>query len=124
MMQIEDLSVDINEIISNIVDKLKCSAIRKTRSNISKTQPVWFDRECESLKNIKVRNLKQFRRIRSEEYLQAYINSRNMFKNIICEKKKVYHEKQLDSLISCVADSKSFWSQLKQLHVNVTQIDM
>ena len=113
MMKKEDLSEDINVIISNIVDKLKCSAIHKTRSNISKTQPVWFDRECESLKNIKLRNLKQFRRIRSEEYLQAYINSRKTFKNIICEKKKIFHEKQLESLISCVADSKSFWSKLK-----------
>ena len=88
MMKIEDLSVNINVIISNIVDKLKCSAIHKTHSNISKTQPVWFDRECESLKNIKLRNLKQFRRIRSEEYLQAYINSRKTFKNIIWKRKK------------------------------------
>ena len=50
MMKIEDLSVDINEIISNIIDKLKRSAIHKTRSNISKTQPVSVDRECESLR--------------------------------------------------------------------------
>ena len=42
--------MDINEIISNIVDKLKCSAMHKTRSNISKTQSIWFDRDCESLK--------------------------------------------------------------------------
>ena len=105
--------MDVNEIISDIVDMLKCSAIHKTHSNISKTQPLWFDRECESLKTIKLRNLKQFRRIRSEEYLQAYINSRKTLKNIICEKKKIFHEKQLESLISCVGDSKSFWSKLK-----------
>lgn len=35
--QIEDLTVDVNEIISNIVDKLKCAAIPKKRRNISKT---------------------------------------------------------------------------------------
>ena len=29
------------------------------------------------------------------------------------KRKKIFHEKQLESLISCVADSKSFWSKLK-----------
>ena len=29
------------------------------------------------------------------------------------KRKKIFHEKQLESLISCVADSKAFWSKLK-----------
>ena len=29
------------------------------------------------------------------------------------KRKKIFHENQLESLISCVADSKSFWSKLK-----------
>ncbi|MEW8547342.1 MAG: reverse transcriptase family protein, partial [Candidatus Thiodiazotropha sp.] len=115
IMQIEDLSVDINEIISNIVNKIKCSAVLKTHKNILKTQPAWFDTECENLKHIKLQNLKRFRKIRSEDNLYAYVNSRNRFKNLICEKKKVYYDKQLESLISSVADPKSFWSKLKAI---------
>ena len=113
--KIDDAAADVNEIILCIVNTLKNADIPKLRKGSTKAQPVWFDKECERPKSNKIQRLGRFRRNRSQENLQNYIQARNSFKNLTEEKKKAYMENKLDSLLASIDDSKSFWSKLKSL---------
>ena len=67
------------------------------------------------MKKEKYKQLRQIRQSRSNEDLNTYLRARNVFKNMTKTKKDHYHQNKLDSLLSSVNDSKSFWSKLKYM---------
>ena len=77
LARIEDLTVDVNDIILSIFDKLKSAAVLKLHKIRSKIHPVRFDKECESLKAIKLKLVRIFRRNKSQDNLQNYLKTRN-----------------------------------------------
>ena len=98
---------------------MKSAAGPKLHKIRSKIQPVWFDKECESLKAIKLKLLCIFHRYRSQDNLQNYLKARNSFKRVTDEKQNEYKENKIESSID---DSKSFWSKLKALTCKNNQI--
>ena len=114
---IENANLDINIITDKFISIFKQAGEdfqKKPKVTRSNNQP-WFDSELQQLKREKHKTLRRFRLSRSNEDLNIYLHSRNVFKNVIKTKKDKYHQKKLDSLLASVNESKSFWSKLKYM---------
>lgn len=114
-VKIENTDIDIDDILSEIVNSFSTLAIKRKKFVPNTEQRPWFDKECQDLKKLKLHLLHRFRNTRSENNLLEYKNARKTFRNIVDEKRLEYNTKSLDSLISSMNDSKSFWSKLKAL---------
>ena len=55
-----------------------------------KTQPQWWDSECDQLKLLKFKKITQYRRTNNNESLEEYKETRNNFRKLCKEKKCLY----------------------------------
>lgn len=114
-MNIVNTNIDIDDILLEIVNSFSTLAIKRKKFVPNTEQRPWFDKECQDLKKQKLHLLHRFRYTRSENDLFEYKNARKAFRSTIDAKRSEHNTKSLDSLISSMHDSKSFWSQLKAL---------
>ena len=54
------------------------------------TQPNWWDIDCQTIKSQKYNCLEQFRRCRTDENLNLYINKKKRFKHMCMKKQKLF----------------------------------
>lgn len=106
----------INKCIEDAATHDKPDQSRNYRSFI-KSQPGWFDSECEESKQKKFIALENFHRSNSMADLHVYRNLRRAFKSLCKSKKREFDKIQAEILLenSLKKNSKDFWSQVKFL---------
>ena len=110
---VEEASNSYVAFIHNAADKMRS----KPKKRDSRSQPPWWDTECEQLKQDKYRHLKLFRHTNSHDDLNEYIDMKKKFKKL-CKTKQLEHNEQVLKELneSCNdTNTKSFWQKLKSL---------
>ncbi|XP_053372762.1 uncharacterized protein LOC128546354 [Mercenaria mercenaria] len=117
--RIEDNNTSISTLVGILTDKLRLSGnvCLVERKSYTVIQPMWFDAKCRTLKYLKNKALRVFRRNRIKSNLDAYLDSKREFSNYCDQQKHKYNEKQLEELIDKNTNAKSFWSKLKRMTV-------
>ena len=115
MLRIENQSLTVEDIISELVSIFSNAGIKQKIQVRNNNQPSWFDKQCREQKKLKLKLLHKFRGSRSDNDFKEYKNARKDFRNMTEEKRKAYNTTRIDTLISSINDSKSFWSKLKSL---------
>ena len=79
--------------ITNMLHTAGSFLLKKTgylKRNLElKTQPLWWDSECDQLKLSKFKKLTQYRRTNNNESLEEYKETRNDFRKL-CKEKNVH----------------------------------
>lgn len=110
--QIDEAVIILNNCIRESTLERK---VKRKKSNIAKSQPKWFDKECEESKQLKYRALRDFHFANCKQKLDIYLNSKRKFKQVCKTKKKKYNETQSEILLenSLKSNTKDFWRQIK-----------
>ena len=80
----------------------------------AKKQPVWWDNELQSLKDIKYAPLKLFRNTYNINDLNEYKNNKKEVKLACKKKKNLLCAKRRQELIACRNDPKAFWNLFRK----------
>ena len=80
-----------------------------------KTQPQWWDSECDQLELLKFKKITQYRRTNNNESLEEYKETRNNFTKLCKEKKCSYGLEMRNKLQTSSEKTKEFWSLIKSL---------
>ena len=79
----------------------------------------WFDRDCYLAKRQLRTLLHRYTRTMAQVDKGRYAKQRNIYKDLLREKKRLYRSKIVSSLMNCVHDSSLFWRQVKTLNRKV-----
>ena len=121
--------IDSNDLDSANLILITCitrsSTIMQSNRKCDKNrnrQPKWWDKELDVLKTIKYQNLHKFHFTNNDNDLEAYIQSKRIFKNTCAMKQKENDKKTIDELIrqSKEKNSHSFWEIFKTMLSNKT----
>ena len=86
----------------------------QNKSGHQKTQPQWWDDECETTKSKKYALLHKFRHTNTNMDLHAYKSAKARFKNL-CRSKRVKFEKEKRAeLLNVSRNPKEYWRFIKQ----------
>ena len=88
---------------------LKC----KSNTFDQSSQPLWWDKECESAKKGKYLALRLFRVTNSDQDLQTYLSKRNALKCMNREKKLNLALENRNKLIKSRTNPREFWRLIK-----------
>ena len=120
---------EFNELLKNsdteeALKKLECTLFHAAKSmtveNIGtkskqKSGVPWWDAELTAIKQRKNRELRLFRKFRSDSYLQSYLKQKKMFKMSYRTKEQNYKKENGEVLANCKTNSREFWNKLKML---------
>ena len=106
---------NVEDIIRQIIHTFQETAVKHKRTVKPEEQSPWFDKECKDERQTKYKTLRRFRKNGTSEDLNAYLSARSNYKTLLKQKKEEFNNKQIDSLIDCINESKSFWGKFKQL---------
>ena len=116
----------IDSALQSIIDLYQTCAssmlVRKNKSQ-NKSQPQWWDNQCQELKKDKMSALHQFRFHNSRDSLKRYKMNRNRFKNVIRQKKANFFRRKRDELISSRSNPLKFWKLIKQARASKRSYD-
>ena len=79
---------------------------------------VWYDYDCIKLRQATIKYLREFRRRRCRISLQLYKESRHNLNKLYIHKKKLYKEKETETILRAVNNkcSKDFWKCVNKVH--------
>ncbi|MEW8546755.1 MAG: reverse transcriptase family protein, partial [Candidatus Thiodiazotropha sp.] len=115
----------VNTALQSIIDLYQtCANCMLVRSRGQrKSQPPWWDKQCQILKRDKMSSLHGFRYYNSVDHLREYKMNRNRFKNVTRSKKANYLKKQKEELINSRSNPTKFWKLIKQTRASKKTYD-
>ena len=78
----------------------------------------WFDHECKDSKQSCNRALRKYRKNRSQELLQVYLDTKTHYSQLKKQKKREFRRNQAEKLKNNINNSSTFWKELKKLGGN------
>ena len=96
-------------VFYNSADHMKCHPCRY----VQKSQPDWWEEQCDLLKSKKVHLLRRFRININVNDLQLYKVSKGKFKQACRVKKVNYQQRRRSFLVSVKNNPEKFWKALK-----------
>ena len=115
-VDITNHDTNIEDIIRQIIHTFQETAVKHKRTVKPEEELPWFDKECKDERQTKYNTLRRFRKNGNSEDLNAYLSARNKYKTLLKQKKEKFNNKQIDSLIDCIKESKSFWGKFKDTY--------
>jgi hypothetical protein len=100
----------INSVFSMLGKEFKMKTPSKGRKN------EWFDNECAALRKNAIKNLRDFRKYRSDENKEKYLQSKKIFKNTCKLKKQDWYNRwgcNVEELMAS-GNTKEAWNQIKK----------
>ncbi len=113
------IDVDVNKALDMFNDILRkaaeCMKKRIFVTNHSRRNTEWFDQECRlERKNVR-KLLRRFRKTLNHDDRNAYCKARREYKNLLCRKKKMFHDGLLNELINSVKNQQEFWQTMHKI---------
>ena len=110
------IDFNIDDAVSKIISLYQKSWQRYNkpyRHNINVQLTEWWDADCESLKLLKYKCLRKFRKTNTDHDFRDYITNRNRFKAVCKRKKLLFQKYKRLSLVQNRSNPKEFWKLLK-----------
>lgn len=116
----------LGKFVSLILDSGQCMRheIRFGGSARRRQNNTWFDQECRELKREAGRALHRYMRTLRDIDRQSYTLKRTQYKLKIKEKKNVYKQSVRDSLVQNRNDSNLFWTTIRKVRPQVSNINV
>jgi len=114
---INTITAHVSRIYETATNGFKCKQ-RPERKNAKnkKTQPKWWDSECEQMKREKYKKLDVFRLTNDQHALEEYRNVRKRFKSVCKLKEEKLQECTRQQLLDACNKPNEFWKCIKNLN--------
>jgi hypothetical protein len=105
-----------HEALNMLVDCLKeCSScmVKKVKHGSHRVGEKWFDSECFSKRKETRAALRKFKRSKTYENRQMFVNSRKAYKSMLKTRKQIYKSERAQMLANSAKKPKLFWKELR-----------
>ncbi len=118
---VQDFTNDTDNDIDDAVTKFSllltssadvCGMQSRARTSQPRKQERWYDQECADIKRRKYKALDNFRIQGKQEHFIEFRHLRNKYRNICRDKRKLYEDQEIGTLVSQSKNSKGFWNQI------------
>ena len=104
----------LGEITDSLMNAIACMRKKQTVGNTRQGGSIWFDRECREKKKSLRKRLARFRKASEQCDKLDYNCSRKECKQFIEAKKRDFRSSQVNSLLSTVNESQTFWKEIRK----------
>ena len=126
----ELINTDVNDTVSAIIQLYQKAAVQmyvrskpSNHAGANALQPLWWNNECDILKQSKYTVLHRFRITNDSEDLSLYKRLKLEFKTLTSNRKSESQNAQRNKLIDCCKNVNQLWAVLKKSRLKQTVID-
>ena len=114
---VNDIVSKLNSLLSDAARHMiySCGGNCRKKTFQTATQPGWWEKECKQTRATKNALLNRYRKTDADDDLNSYLQAKNIFRNVVKCKKKLYQEKLRQNLSETFNCQKSFWKCVKSL---------
>ena len=105
--------VQFIEVLQEAGQQMRASGKNRPNHTVVNTQPAWWDSDCAEAKCRKNRKLRLFRVSNSKPDLDAYLQSRRLFKNLCNAKRLAKQRQRRTNLLESSKKPAEFWKCIK-----------